>query len=287
MAFVHIMTKITKRPGTQLSLFLLLFINAGSAAAQAEFSDLKPEGRHYLRDSYTYRIETSITYDHLSPNADYGDWLNGDVALYAKIRRNVTAFGRLGLHSRDIEGEGQIAVGGAYVDWLPWLTTYSAISRGFGENYLPFSRVDHDFNFPFAPFVFTLGASFINYQGPQEDRIMSLGVTWYHERWVTEYRLFRNTSDPGNLDSDTHLLSVGYGEEGWQWTYFKLSLGAQAYQATSLAEPQDVRQDATELSFYHRHWLGKDWGLTGSVGFLSLESGYDKYTLSIGLFKEF
>lgn len=283
--------RIKKRPvlkaGLRLSLIILLFLSPMSATAQTNQGNPQFPGDNYLRENYSYRIETSITFEHLSPNAAYGDWLNGDAALYAKVHQNVTAFGRFSHHSRDIEGDGQIAVAGAYVEWQPWLTTYSAVSCGFGKSYLPDSRIDHDFNFAITPFVFTLGASFINYEGPQEDRIVSLGATWYHGRWISEYRLFRNTSDPGDLDSDTHLFSVGYGEEGWRWIYLKLSLGAQAYQATTLAVPQDVRQDATEISLYHRHWMGKDWGLMERAAFLSLESGYDKYTLSIGLFKEF
>jgi YaiO family outer membrane protein len=83
------------------------------------------------------------------------------------------------------------------------------------------------------------------------------------------------------------LLSLGYGEEGWRWIFLKFSLGDQAYQALNLAEPEDVRQDAWEITLFHRHWLGRDWGLKEQVGFLSLEDGYDKYAVSVGFFKEF
>jgi YaiO family outer membrane protein len=269
------------------TLTILLWYCPVIFAAQPDQAAARIIGSEYLREPYTYRFESMLTYEHLSPNADYGNWKSVDAALYARVHRRVTAFAQASLHGRVKEGSGQTAAVGAYVDWLSWLSTYSALSRGFGEDFLPVYRIDHDFHFLHDPFVLTLGASYIDYKGEQRDWIVSAGATWYHNRWIAEYRLFRNTSDPGGLVSYTHLLSLGYGEEGWRWVFLKLSSGAQAYQAQTLAEPEDVRQDALEIGLHHRHWLGKDWGLMERVGFLSLEDGYDKYAVSVGFFKEF
>jgi YaiO family outer membrane protein len=270
-----------------LALIILLWYCPESFAAQPGQSAARTIGSEYLRQPYAYRFESMLAYEHLSPNSDYGNWKSVDTALYARVHRRVTAFAQASLHGRVKEGSGQAAAVGAYVDWLAWLSTYSAVSRGFGEDFLPVYRIDHDFHFPHDPFVFTIGASTIDYKEAQRDWIVSAGATWYHRRWIAEYRLFRNTSDPGSLVSYTHLVSLGYGEEGWRWVFLKFSSGAQAYQALTLAEPEDVRQDAWEIGLYHRHWLGKDWGLMERAGFLSLEDGYDKYSVSVGFFKEF
>ena len=270
-----------------LVLLIHFFLDPAFVEAQSDQAIVRTIGSDYLRSEYAYRFETLLTFEHLTPNSDYGDWRSLDTALYAKVHRQVTAFAQLSHQARVKEGDGQYAAVGAYVDWQHWLSTYSAVSRGFGADYLPVWRADHDFNFLSDPFVYTLGASYIDYDGPQRDWIISAGVTWYHDRWITEYRLFRNTSDPGSLVSYTHLLSLGYGEDGWRWLFLKLSIGSQAYQAQTLASPQDVNQDAWEISLYHRHWIGKDWGLMEQVGFLTLEDGYEKYALSVGFFKEF
>lgn len=270
-----------------LTLTILLWYWPGLAAAKPSQTAARTIGSEYLREPYPYRYESTLTYEHLSPNSDYGDWKSVDAACYARVHRQVTAFAQASHHARVKEGSGQALSAGAYVDWLSRLSTYSALSRGFGEDFLPVYRIDHDFNFLHDPFVFTIGASYIDYKGEQRDWIVSAGATWYRDRWIAEYRLFRNTSDPGSLVSYTHLLSLGYGQEGWRWTFLKFSLGAQAYQARTLAEPEDIRQDAWEISLDHRHWLGQDWGLMERIGFLSLEEGYDKYAASVGFFKEF
>lgn len=272
---------------TILTLIILLWYCPVIFAAQPDQAAARTIGSEYLREPYAYRFESMLNFGHLSPNSDYGNWKSVDAAVYARVHRKVTAFAQASLHGRVKEGSGQAAAAGAYVDWLSWLSTYSAVSRGFGEDFLPVYRIDHDFHFLHDPFVFTIGASYIDYKGEQRDWIVSAGATWYHNRWIAEYRLFRNTSDPGSLLSYTHLLSLGYGEEGWRWIFLKFSLGAQAYQAQTLAEPEDVRQDAWQIGLYHRHWLGKDWGLMEQAGVMSLEDGYDKYAVSVGFFKEF
>jgi YaiO family outer membrane protein len=269
------------------ALAILLSNCPGIVSAQPDQAAAQTLGNKYLREPYAYRFESTLTYEHLDPNSDYGDWKSVDAACYARIHRQATAFAQASHHARVKEGSGQTLSAGAYVDWLSRLSTYSALSRGFGEDFLPVYRIDHDFSFLHDPFVFTIGASYIDYEGEQRDWILSAGATLYHHRWIAEYRLFRNTSDPGGLVSYTHLLSLGYGEEGWRWIFLKFSLGAQAYQARMLSQPEDVRQDAWEFSLHHRHWLGQDWGLMERIGFLSLEDGYDKYAVSVGFFKEF
>lgn len=272
---------------TLVALTILLGYAPGIAAANPDPAAAQTIGNKYLREPYAYRFESTLTYEHLNPNADYGDWKSVDTTCYARVHRQVTAFAQASHHARIKEGSGQAVSAGAYVDWRPRLSTYSALSRGFGEDFLPVYRIDHDFNLLHDPFVFTIGATCIDYKGEQRDWIVSAGTTWYHHRWIAEYQLFRNTSDPGGLVSYTHLLSLGYGQEGWRWMFLKFSLGAQAYQARTLAEPEDIRQDAWEISLHHRHWLGRDWGLMERIGFLSLEDGYAKHAVSVGFFKEF
>jgi YaiO family outer membrane protein len=111
------------------------------------------------------------------------------------------------------------------------------------STYLPKFRGNHDFNSKVGPnknLVLTAGITYTDYHDEHRDLILSRGPTLYLDKWVLRYRLFRNESDPGSVRSYSHLISVGYGQEGCQWTYFDISFGNQAYMATSLATPEAV-----------------------------------------------
>ena len=106
------------------------------------------------------------------------------------------------------------------------------------------------------------------------------------EKWILHYRLFYNINNPGAISSFSHLINMGYGQEGWQWTYLNVSFGKQAYLATYVA-PQEVNQTSLSLNLRHRHWLDKHYGIFGDVSYTKLEDGYDMYGIGLGVFYDF
>lgn len=236
-----------------------------------------------------YRLEANLSYEYLSPDSAYGSWKTLSFGFYDKPRKDLTYFIQLGAFSRK-SGEALLGTLGAYKDWGSRLYTYSALSTGTNSDYLPQIRIDHDFNIKLGAmknFVWTAGASYLKYFDVHKDMLLSTGITFYFDRWIGGYRVFRNESDPGSIVSYSHLISAGYGREGWQWTYLDLSFGKQAYLPAYLASPEEVRQNSLYTSLKHRHWIGKDYGIFGDLSYFKLKDGYDKYGFSLGVFREF
>jgi YaiO family outer membrane protein len=234
-------------------------------------------------------LEASFSYEHLSPNAIYGNWYTFNASYYSKNSSDFTYFLQSSLYKRS-EGRGATGTIGAYKDWFDSLYTYSSITAGSHSDYLPAFRIDHDFNFKAGKnknYVLTAGITYIDYFDDHKDLIISGGPTVYLGHFISQYRLFHNESNPGSMGSFSHLVSIGYGEEGRQWTYLNLSFGKQAYLATYLATPQAVNQNSTYLVLKYRHWLDKNYGLFGEASYFNLENGYKKSGTSCGMFYGF
>ena len=234
------------------------------------------------------RIEIGVCYEHLTPHETYGDWENFTIGFYRQQRKDFSYFILASGHFR--EQSAAIFTIGAYKDWTEKLFTYSDLSFGTNSDFSPRFRIDHDFNFKIKnleKIVWTVGATYVKYYDAHRDIIISAGFTGYLEKWIVGYRLFRNRSDPGNVQSFSHIASIGYGKEDWQWTYLTLSYGKQAYLATNLLTPEEVNQNSLGITLYHRHWLKKHFGIFGTLSFFQLLDGYDKYGLCLGIFREF
>jgi YaiO family outer membrane protein len=245
--------------------------------------------RYQTYQGKPHRLEASLTYEYLSPHETYGDWNSANIAYYQTLSPTFTYFVETSLAIRP-EGNGVAGTVGAYKDWTSFLSTYSAVSVGSKSEYLPAFRADHDFNFKVDTnehLVLTAGVTYIKYANDHFDFIVSGGPTFYWNKWVLEYRLFHNESNPGAVVSYSHLVSAGYGEDGWQWTYLNISFGKQAYLATEVAMPETVSDNSLNVALLHRHWLGKHYGIFGEASFFRLEEGYDKYGITCGVFYEF
>jgi YaiO family outer membrane protein len=235
------------------------------------------------------RIELSGAYEYLSPHDPYGNWETFIAAFYRKERPDFTWFAEMSVYTRP-EGDGVLGALGAYKDWTPFLYTYTALSTGTNTVYLPQVRIDQDFNIKFGPekkFVWVIGGTYIKYHTDQAEYILSTGLTVYLDKWVAEYRLFRNLSSPGWIESFSQLFSLAYGQEGWQWTTAICSYGKQAYFATELATPQAVEDNSLLLALRHRHWLAKNYGVFGEISYFDLQGSYQKGGLLLGVFREF
>jgi YaiO family outer membrane protein len=235
------------------------------------------------------RIEASFSFENLSPHGIYGDWNTGNLSFYNKVSPDLTYFVQGAFFNRN-EGNGAVGTVGAYKGWTSFLYTCTSVTAGTHSTYLPEFRFDHDFNFSVWPsknINFLTGMSYIRYFDDHRTTIFSGGPMIYLDKWILHYRLFYNMSYPGDMNSFSHLISVGYGQEGWQWTYLEVSFGKQAYLATYLATPQEVNQSSLSVTLRHRHWLGKHYGIFGDASYFKLTDGYEKYGMALGAFYEF
>ncbi|MBT8343586.1 MAG: YaiO family outer membrane beta-barrel protein [Sulfurovum sp.] len=235
------------------------------------------------------RLDVSFTYEYLDPSSDYGSWKNFNLSYYQKYSKELTLVYQVGFFNRN-EGSATLFSLGGYKDWTPSLYTFSQLTVGTDSEYLPRYRLDHDFYYKFGErkqWVGILGFTYIDYYDEHSDTIASVGMTYYAPKYNLTYRFFANNSDPGSVNSNTHLLSMGYGAEKEFWTYLDISYGNQAYQSTLIPGGLNVDNDAFDSKLSHRHWLTENSGIFGAVGFFNLNDGYDKYLFQIGYFKEF
>jgi YaiO family outer membrane protein len=264
------------------------------AAERSGAVEIEPPGQTVSEPKFQLnerknRLELSAEYEYLHPHGDYGDWGNVTATLYRKERPDLTWFVQLGADFRK-EGEGMLASAGAYKDWTDSLFTYTALTTGTNSSYLPQFRADQDFNLRIGPkknFVWVVGGTYIQYFDVHREYILSTGLSAYLGMWVAEYRVFRNISDPGSEVSYSQLFSLAYGLDGWQWTTGTFSFGKQAYLSTAIETPESVNNNSVLATLDHRHWLGKDYGVFGEIGYFKLSHSYQKYGMTIGVFKEF
>ena len=284
---IHVRTGLL----SELQVFLLLFRTIGfTMMVGLAFSALF-QGHTNAEESSpkTRRIETSYFFEHLEPNSTYGNRNSGDLSFFSNPCKGFTYFVKANYYNR-MEGSATAGTAGAYIDWLDSLYTYSSVSAGRRSDYLPKIRLDHDFNFKMGAkknLVLTAGLTYIDYFTDHKDLILSGGPTLYLNPVILQYRLFHNQSSPGSVISYSHLISLGYGEEKWQWTYLIFSFGKQAYLATALSSPEEVDQNSFDATLRHRHWLDSSYGIFGDVSYFKLQDGYDKTGICLGFFYEF
>ena len=216
-----------------------------------------------------------------------GNWDSGGMR-YTRIGDGYSAYFELNGYNRTKgDGGSQQIVGGLYKDWTDRIYTYTSMSKGTNVDYLPKFRADHDFNFKVDPekkWVWTLGATYIDYYTPNSDTIYSTGVTHYRDGLVLSYRFFYNISDPGSLTSHSQSASV---DQGYWYKYLNTliySWGNQAYMATYLDSPEAVQRKSKSILYRHRHWIRDDWGVWVQAGVLKVDGAYDGKSGGAGLF---
>ena len=235
-------------------------------------------------------LEIQYNYERLTPHSIYGEWNSIDMMLYGNGGEEWTPFIGGSFINRQIEGSAALGVLGSYKDWTKWLYTYSSVSFGSKSEYLPKYRLDHEFNFKLGPeqqYVLTAAGTYIKYWDVHKDIVLSLGGTIYYKKFIGTFRYFHNISKPGNVRSTSYLISLEYGAEKDQWTYLNISWGKQAYLATYLSNPEEVRENSFIIGIGHRHWLNKNFGLIGELEYMRLEDSYNKYRISTGIFIDF
>jgi YaiO family outer membrane protein len=268
-------------------LLLLATLCLLGPALTVEAADTAEE-RARIRSHLGYRLDADLLYEHLTPNADYGDWHGLWLTFYVKTLPRITPFAWAGLYER----ENWIGAGGvgAYVDWLPRLYTYTATSFGGVSAYHTRWRVDHFFNLKAGLVTWGLGGGYMQDHQDHTDWFLALGPRYWNGPLILEYRLTRYASDPGNHVNWQHLFSAGYGAEGRRWLFLTLTVGGEKYLATWVDPHQVIDRDAWEIGAVWQQWLTARAGYKLRAGYLDLGEpgdGYRKYSLGVGGFWEF
>jgi len=235
------------------------------------------------------RLEVDISYDYLDPYSIYEDWTALNFRYYDKISNDLTLLYQGSAITR-VEGNGFLGAVGAYKGWMERFYTYTQISAGTDSIYLPSFRIDHEFNYLFGEkknIVGLVGLAYINQHDEHEDFIGSLGVTYYSADYNIGYRIFFNRSDPGSINSTSHIISLGVGHEKDQWVYVDVAFGNPSYLSTITPDYQQIEQNTVAVYLKYRKWLDEDSGFYAETGYFNLENEYDKYNFRIGYFQEF
>ncbi len=216
-----------------------------------------------------------------------GNWDSGGMR-YTRIGDGYSAYFELnGYNRKKGDGGAEQIVGGLYKDWTERLYTYTSLSKGTNVDYLPKFRADHDFNYKFdeeKKWVWTLGATYIDYYTPNSDTIYSTGFTHYGDGLILSYRYFHNISNPGSLKSHSQSVSA---DQGYWYKYLNTiiySWGNQAYMATYLDSPESVQRTSKSILLRHRHWVRDDWGFWLQAGAVRVDGAYDGKSGGAGLF---
>lgn len=236
-----------------------------------------------------YRLDVQYMLEYLEPHELYKPWRSLYFMFYSFVKPTFNYFLHFGTVYREGEND-YLGLGGFAKDWSKSFYTYTVVAHGTKSTYMPKFRFDHDFNFKLLKkrnLVLTLGVTYIDYHVDHRDFVLNSGLTLYLPKWVMEYRLFRNRSDPGGIVSYTHLASINYGQEKKSWTSLSFSEGSQAYLATFVLTPEEIRQSAISISFKHRRWLKKDMGVFIDLNYVKLKNAWTKYGIFFGLFIEF
>lgn len=272
-----------KKYGILIVVMFSLFLTSALFPAQ------NSRNRQTKKDSRVkHRLEVKYLLEYLQPRSLYKPWRSLYFHYYGFPSSTFNYFAHFGTVYRE-EKNDYIGIIGSARDWTPRFYTYTAVAAGTECSYMPKIRFDNDFNFKLGKkkeIVWTLGVTYIKYHHVANDLIISTGLTFYLKKFIMEYRLFRNRSNPGDVVSYTHLASVGMGEEKKSWTYLTFSQGSQAYLAMFTLTPEEVRQSAINTSIIHRRWLTKNFGFFLELEYVSLKNGYDKYGIYSGLFLE-
>lgn len=261
---------------------VLLEVSMGFAAEKTEAGS---EFKMRIRN----RVEVIASTEGLTPADTYGRWNALNLNFFRQAREDTLVFAQLTGHARK-EGNGLQANVGVVKDWSKTFFTNTAIGSGTNSTYLPRIAIDHDFNFKFGKngqTVWSLGTAYFQYYDGHQDWIMKTGFTAYRDKWVYDYHLFRNMSNPGAVESFSHKFSVAYGVPKRYWTTLTYSFGKQAYLASSLAIPEAVQNYSQFIGLNYRRWLGPHHGIIGEVNYLKLFDAYNKLGFSLGFFSEY
>lgn len=233
------------------------------------------------------RVEVIAATEGLSD--PYGRWNSLNMNYFQRAREDTLLFVQLTGHSRP-EGGGVQSNFGVVKDWNKSFFTQTSVGFGSNVNYLPSITVNQDFNFKFGKeqrYIWSVGGSYFKYFNDTSSLILKSGIGIYQDKWVFDYHIFRNMSNPGSVESFSHQFSAAYGVNKRYWTTLTYSFGRQAYLASSLGIPEAVNNYSQYVSLNYRRWLGPNQGFVAEINYLKLLDAYNKLGFSLGFFNEY
>jgi YaiO family outer membrane protein len=234
------------------------------------------------------QLEFAFTYDKLSPAEDYEDWKTGTATFFRNQSKNLNYHLLLSGFVR--EENALLFAAGCTKTWTRKFYTSCGFSVGTESEYTTQIRLDGDLNYKFLKkenLVFTTGLSYINYYNDHEDYVLFSGPTFYYGKFLFVYNLHYATNYPGAKTSNSHVFSIGYGEDKKDWTYLTVKAGTQSYLATYLPIHEDVNNEFYDVAVNHRHWFRDNFGMFADLSFIRITDGYDKYGFLLGIFRRF
>jgi len=240
-------------------------------------------------EPYRNHLKADFSFEYLDPNDTYGSWKNFGIAYYRKQSDSLSYSLHGGVFWRD-EGNGTKFGAGISKTWNKYFYTSSSVSAGTNVSYLSELSLSQSFNFKVGQKrnnIVPIGFTYTKSRSGHESYRISSGIVAYRSGWVYQYKISRNQNEPGSIVSYSHLASVAHGKEGLQWLHFTLSSGKEAYLATYLSIPEEVDKNSYGAAIRFKRWLGKNYGILGDISYFTLDSSYNKYGLSFGMFTDF
>jgi len=262
-----------------------LFLGVWLFQAQAVYAAALPGSEFNMQ--IRNRMEIIASTEGLSnPNER---WNSLNLNYFKKAKEDTLVYLQATGFSRP-EGGGVLSNFGIIKDWSKSFYTQTSVGFGSNASYIPSLVVDQDFNFKFGKnqrYVWTVGGTYFKYFDNSNSLILKTGIGIHQDKWVFDYRLFRNMNNPGSIESFSHQFSVAYGIEKRYWTTLTYSFGQQAYLASTLGIPAAVNNYSQYLSLNYRRWLGPHHGFIAEMNYLTLTDAYNKLGFSLGFFREY
>ncbi|MCP4606608.1 MAG: YaiO family outer membrane beta-barrel protein [Proteobacteria bacterium] len=237
-----------------------------------------------------YRLDGSSGFDLLIPYETYGTLESADLTFFHTPNEKLTYSLHLGvfIDKDDVSVNGSVR---AIVRWTKFFSTDTSVTSGMKSQYIPLTRFDHAFNFVIyerkVGLVLTTGVTYFLAHNKNQDVTPGLCLTLYKGHWNVSYRLNLNIALPGEHLSLSHIMSTGYIVEDSHDTSLIFSFGEQNYTATYLPEDVDIENKFLSAHLYHRHWIGRSWGLFGRIGYVRLFGEYHQIVALLGGFLTF
>lgn len=244
--------------------------------------------QHNLPDQKKNTLEFGGSADFV--NNGFGNWYAGKIKYTKKASKQTFFLETTYLNREKCGGDAVIPAFGLYWDWSPRFYTFSSVSKGTEAWYSPKIRADLDLNFKLGEekkWVLTFGGNYIDFYSEQKAAIGSAALTYYGKGFVLSDRLFFNTCFPGKKTSLTNTLSIDQGYANKYYNTFTASYGNQSYQTLDWGNYTDVSRKAYSLSFTHRNWVKKNWGLVIQINYVSVSNAYDITGINLGTFWTF
>lgn len=232
-------------------------------------------------------VEGAVLYGHLTNG--YGDWVNQYIKSFVQINNN-NGVGLQLAHDYEYGEHGDYAVGDLlHIINEDWYTSFGlGISNKtiFVPKYYIGGAVFRKFSATHR-WIAYLGAHAYWWRPVYKTEDINPGLIYYFEKaWVIEIGTLLNQSNPGNVYSAAGYIAVTQGRVKEHYLTLRYGFGKEAYLPLGINVPGAVGYISNVITATWRQWWGQSFG-THIVGEAYTNKFYNRYGISIGLFKDF